>query len=278
MIPTTEWCRKWFRVYNEKYFDNKLPMPNFDIKIERNGHYLGTCSYEYGSYDRTTRKMKSLGPCTIRLSDQYDLEEYYFQRTLIHEMGHYYVNYIMQIYPTNSHGKEFAYALRKAEVDGWKGISNKYAEMPPERTLSTNGQALKDKLDARKEKKLSKPCFIGFIMYKDGHVFGFKTEQKYVPLIEKRYLKDEYYYAPKINGIDWYECDNEQIKLQRSCNTKIMGHSADSVEQFAMDREKYYGELNLTKVGSFRYSNNESRQRMTNRIIENIINSLKEMV
>ena len=264
MIPTIQWCIDNFNTFNKKYFDNKLELPDFKIDITANGNELGSCSYSYGKADSRTRKITSLGKCTITITDQYDTDETFLQAILIHEMGHYYVNSVMGIYPKHAHGNEFTYALHKAEKDGWNEVALRTAKIPQGSTLTDNGQKLADKKERLKNDKISRPCVLGFLIYKDGHVFGFKTDFKYMKKIEERYINDRQWYEPKIIGIDWYETDNDKMKMERSQNAKLSGWNAKSLQDFLNDREKYYGKINLNKISNFRYSN----------IAENIIRQL----
>lgn len=253
MIPNIEWCIKNFNLFNQKYFNNELLLPNFNIAILSNGKELGSCGYTYGKADTRTRIIQSLGKCTITISDQYDVDEHFLQAILIHEMGHYYVNSVMGIYPRHAHGKEFEEALRKAEMDGWNDVTLRTANVPKEAILSSNGQELKNKQEILKSKKLAKPCIIGFLIYKDGHVFAFKTDTKYIPNIEKRYLEDRQWYEGNILGIDWYQTNNEKMKLERSQNAKISGWKANSISDFVNDRKEYYGDIDLNKISEFKY-------------------------
>ena len=105
--------------------------------------------------------------------------------------------------------------------------------------------------------------------------YDLETENE-LRLIEERYINDRQWYEPKIIGIDWYETDNDKMKMERSQNAKLSGWNAKSLQDFLNDREKYYGKINLNKISNFRYSNiaeNIIRQ-LVKETIEKIINML----
>ena len=96
MEVTKEQIRYMFRNYNEKYFDNTLPMP--DIEISNSFKHFGLFTSEIE--DNTT-----VNPC-IRISGQYDYKPTQIRDILIHEMIHYYLTY-NGVEINELHGKEF---------------------------------------------------------------------------------------------------------------------------------------------------------------------------
>lgn len=68
--------------FNEEYFNNELPMPNFAVK-----HSYRTLGYFHCEFDWYGDIVEP----TIEMSDYYDYTESQFRDILIHEMIHYYL-------------------------------------------------------------------------------------------------------------------------------------------------------------------------------------------
>lgn len=96
MEVTEEQIRYMFCNYNEKYFDNILPVPY--IEITNSLKYFGL--FESDIEDNTT-----VNPC-IYISGRYDYKPEQIRDILIHEMIHYYLTY-NGIEINKLHGKEF---------------------------------------------------------------------------------------------------------------------------------------------------------------------------
>ena len=88
--------------YNEAYFDNCLPEPEFEL----------IHSFRYFGYFRSDIEDDTTVNPTIQISDQYDYTEKQFRNILIHEMIHYYLAYT-GIDTDGSHGNEFNKMARK---------------------------------------------------------------------------------------------------------------------------------------------------------------------
>ena len=88
-----------FCLYNEKYFEGKLPIPQFDLL-----HSYRTCGYfQYttgGWFDKTVYDP------IIFMTDYYDFTEQQFVDIMVHEMIHYYLAYTGQDSRCR-HGKKF---------------------------------------------------------------------------------------------------------------------------------------------------------------------------
>ena len=88
-----------FCLYNEKYFESKLPIPQFDLL-----HSYRTCGYfQYttgGWFDKTVYDP------IIFITDYYDFTERQFTDVMVHEMIHYYLAYF-GLDKRCRHGKEF---------------------------------------------------------------------------------------------------------------------------------------------------------------------------
>lgn len=89
-----------FCLYNEKYFDGKLPIPMFDLlhSFRTCGYF--NCDYKQGWFSRTLYNFR------ISMTDYYDFTPKQFEDILVHEMIHYYLAYF-GIDKSLSHGREF---------------------------------------------------------------------------------------------------------------------------------------------------------------------------
>lgn len=107
MIPTIEYLKKYFGIYNVKYFYSILPVPEFELMNTKN--LLG----QYCPPSRGIHK--------IRISKAYEGAEFFFQNTLIHEMIHYYLNFIGDEDKgwARCHGPNFKREALRINKDGW---------------------------------------------------------------------------------------------------------------------------------------------------------------
>ena len=87
---------------NEKYFNNELPTPKFDLM--HTTKYLG-----WFGYRKNKKKNKNKEPLEykiIKMCDCYDFDEKDFIEIMVHEMIHYYIAW-NQIKDNGDHGKMF---------------------------------------------------------------------------------------------------------------------------------------------------------------------------
>ena len=117
MIPNTQWMKEKFSLYNQKYFENRLPVPEF--AVERLNGIWG--AYDLNAqFSRRSRKIVNVrGNGKITLTNARERNEKSVINTLLHEMTHEYVYLVMGIYPMDKHGKEFMSVANKINADGW---------------------------------------------------------------------------------------------------------------------------------------------------------------
>ena len=96
---TTSVMYHWFNEFNDKYFDNELFMPTFQIKQTKT--YLGKA---FGSRNH------------IIISNYLDRTEKEFQNTFIHEMIHLWQ---WKKYRDVNHGYTFKKKAAEINADGW---------------------------------------------------------------------------------------------------------------------------------------------------------------
>ncbi len=89
-----------FCLYNEKYFEGKLPIPMFDLLHSFRTCGFFHCDYEQGWFNKTLYNFR------ISMTDYYDFTPKQFEDILVHEMIHYYLAYF-GIDKSISHGREF---------------------------------------------------------------------------------------------------------------------------------------------------------------------------
>lgn len=107
MIPTIEYLIRYFNIYNARYFNSILPVPAFELMNAK--HHLG----QYLN--------PSIGGHKIRITKAYEGAEVFFQNILIHEMIHYYLNFIGDKDKgwARSHGPNFKREAARINRDGW---------------------------------------------------------------------------------------------------------------------------------------------------------------
>lgn len=107
MTPTIDYLIKYFDIYNVKYFYGKLPRPVFELNnsIQWLGYY----------------RRISVDSRKIVISKAYEGPEVFFQNTLIHEMIHYYLDYIGDVDKgwRHIHGPNFKREATRINQDGW---------------------------------------------------------------------------------------------------------------------------------------------------------------
>lgn len=122
MIPTVPWMKEKFSEFNEKYFENRLPVPEFAV---------GPLNKLWGAYDLVGRFNKGSrkiinahGNGKITLSNTRQRNEKSISNTLLHEMTHEYVCLVLGLYPRDRHGKEFMSMANRINADGWNIASS----------------------------------------------------------------------------------------------------------------------------------------------------------
>jgi len=115
MIPTEQFLKDSFRVFNSRYFSNRLKMPSFVLGTAPGywGRFL--CD---GRYDTLTGKVRSFSNPRIEMTTVYSRAEKSILNTLLHEMIHYYVTSVLRKY-CQFHESEFEEIANTVNRDGW---------------------------------------------------------------------------------------------------------------------------------------------------------------
>lgn len=100
MVANIQNMQLAFNECNEKYFEGKLPFPQFELlhSFRTCGYF--DCDYEQGWFSRTLYNFR------ISMTDYYDFTPRQFEDILVHEMIHYYLAYF-GIDKSLGHGREF---------------------------------------------------------------------------------------------------------------------------------------------------------------------------
>lgn len=100
MVANIQNLQLAFNQCNMKYFEEKLPIPMFDLLHSYRTCGYFNCDYEQGWFSRTLYNFR------ISMTDYYDFTPRQFEDILVHEMIHYYLAYF-GIDKSLSHGREF---------------------------------------------------------------------------------------------------------------------------------------------------------------------------
>lgn len=126
MIPTEQWLRGCFALYNQKYFKNALQTPNF--KVQKPCYVGSTEAFGGYYYDVETvfgRVTSVNSPGTIVMTGSWDRSPKSVSETLLHEMIHMYIYTVMKKFPRNPHNEDFVAYVRYLNGMGWNVPINK---------------------------------------------------------------------------------------------------------------------------------------------------------
>jgi len=115
MIPTISFLEDNFNIFNNKYFSNRLKMPEFILGTQPG--YWGRFNCD-GEYNLFSGKVTSFSNPRIEMTTAYSRAENSVLNTLLHEMIHYYVVDIMRR-NEGTHGRRFERFARLVNRDGW---------------------------------------------------------------------------------------------------------------------------------------------------------------
>ena len=104
MVPTIEWIRKNFAIFNTKYFNSSIPTPRFSVN---------NCPPDlWACYDSATD--------TLSITQKYLRPEKSIKEALLHEMIHMYIIKVKGITPMfGGHGPMFIAKAALINADGW---------------------------------------------------------------------------------------------------------------------------------------------------------------
>lgn len=104
---------EWFSLFNDRYFNGRLPMPVIAVGNSRTR--LGSMSWK-----RKKRQLfKSDDSYVIRVSNYFDMDETHYKNVLLHEMIHLCIVH-RKIRDTSAHGVVFRKMMESINADGWE--------------------------------------------------------------------------------------------------------------------------------------------------------------
>lgn len=119
MIPSEGALKSAFDFYNQKYFDGKLPTPLFDLK-NCPSNMLGYFEPNDLFKNKNGKVIKVGNPCgTLGITTRFSRAKKSILNTLLHEMVHMYVFFIIGWAPIQEHGPLFQKKAAELNADGW---------------------------------------------------------------------------------------------------------------------------------------------------------------
>lgn len=114
MELTECYLHEQFAIFNKRYFGGVLPEPRMAVSHSRTR--MG--QFVYLPHPHVS-DVSAQAPCyCIRVSDYYDMPFVEYQRTLLHEMIHYYIAFT-HAHDTSPHGPLFRQHMKRLNADGW---------------------------------------------------------------------------------------------------------------------------------------------------------------
>jgi len=233
MRPTVDWLKRAFVVYNRQYFDNKLPMPRFEVSnnctytndgVEDDafGYYLPNARYNLA----TRQVTRILDPGTICITTKWSRETNDVIGTLLHEMVHMYVYLVMRIYPYDTHGKEFMSVANKLASDGWDIISNDLKDT--------------DTLDSDNEEKTKNDRILCLISKPNGENYKYwccvcdMNSSNQVYLLANR--------IPGVSSVNFYKCNSKNLEFYKMKPSKLNGFGGMTTKSISDAMANYFNE------------------------------------
>lgn len=191
--------RKLFYEFNSKFFDNKLPYIDLQIKRLKNqcGQYRYDWRRENGNYIEI--------PKCIIISNFYEYPMHDIAETLIHEMIHYYISYF-KIKDNNDHGRVFQKMAKNIHnIDSNYTITTRY-------TGSTSNL------------KITKKCSNKIYYYATFEYHGKKCFTRVSKSFIDKYYKKFYTYFYEIKNFELYTTKNPEMERfeNRSKNLSLI--------------------------------------------------------
>lgn len=236
MLVTVEWIKRNYEKFNKMYFNNELP--NISFKVFRAKHSWGYAAF---NYVYNGRKLISIKPAYISISNYYDSPEEVKQTTLLHEMIHikdyvfhpeHFVRNGRKVsgHSYDPHGWWFKNECEKLNKFGWE--IEKYVT-EEEKKLSTLSVSTKENLKKKKNEALA--CVIS----SEKITYIIKTDINKIQIIKKTIknvgnLNWEKFLAGKIKSVKFYTTTDQKFAEHRSCATKLTGNKmiASSFENY----------------------------------------------
>jgi len=117
MVPTIDAIKQAFDFFNKQYFNGNLPPVKFSYNCPKNelAHYTpGSMKIKMGKVDYW-----GLPAGTLSVTRLYSRDEKDVLTSILHEMVHMYVLYVLRKYPLRPHGADFMAKANELRQFGW---------------------------------------------------------------------------------------------------------------------------------------------------------------
>lgn len=267
MVPDLKWFQNNFRNFNQKYFNNQLPMPKFSYRCPSNmwGCYNADALY---SGNRITKIYSSGELC---LTAQYSRNEKSIQNTLLHEMIHMYIFLVLKKKPMFEHGVEFNRLASIINQDGWK-ISAKN-EMEDDDVFNGGKQIhdIENSEQKSDEKQIATPlstiCIVGFNDDNNNGVIGMRVNKN--DISKSNLIKNSIKGA---KSIDFYNIKSPGFSKEKIKLGTLYGFVAEDVDSLIKNMSEYYGE----DINNFKLINIKMNKKINENIKKIIISENQE--
>lgn len=241
MTVDEAWMRKWYDIFNAKYWDSKLPK-NIAFETNNSSRTWGRASYSFSRKNGWCQ-----GPLfnfKITLSNYNESPENIKKTTLLHEMIHI-ADYVF-------HPEHFVYNGRKVSRRAYDAHGPVFFLKEAER-LKKDGWDIQ-KYVSEEEKSLSQMTShnreilnnrisnaVAAVLVYTNYKFIVKTDMDALNSLLAHI--NEYWSFFQKNGltrIDCYKAHSDWFNSQRSCRTRLRGWRCNSEEEFREKFNKWY--------------------------------------
>lgn len=211
MKPDTGWMKSQFVAFNRRYFQTRLPLPQFRVSNART--FLGNMRWRE---DRIRHKYYDF---KLTMSVYYDLEEKELQNVMLHEMIHYYIAY-HHLKDTSPHGRVFCGIMDKLNACGWDiRISHRHsAANEASSEAPSPGRRLIGVFFVRNEifYAVINPRYVGKIINGLSRVADFKKLEWYIS------SDDDFKKMPIIRSLRGYKINEERLEELKKKMTPVV--------------------------------------------------------
>ena len=250
MIPDLQWVRQNFDFFNQKYFQNRLPIPkfSFDCPGDLWGYYDGDAHALFGE-----RISRVFSPGTIGLTTKYSRSEQSVQNTLIHEMIHMYIIVVLRKLPYEEHNSDFNQIAEFINRDGWNISANN--DMCEDDVLN-QGEEMQDNGNENLQQKqpTSILCIVRCQTNNGNCVLGMKVYENDVR--NSMEIKNSVIGAV---SIAFYMIQSPGFANEKSDLSNLYGFTAANEQDLVQKMASYYGE-NINNFKLSQLQMNESKQ------------------
>lgn len=245
MLVTIDWIKRNYEVFNEKYFNNELPMVNFKISRAKN-------TWGYASY-KIDRVNNTIIPYELKISNYYDSPERIKLNTLLHEMIHIY-DYTKHPHrffnhrkisnrTYDAHGWWFKEQCERINADGWDVATNVQNYEIADSTLSAKSQLAI-------QRKLRDSVIV--VIWGTKNAWMIKTSKSSVTKIFNRIAATNWKWniGSKVSNVTVHSFTDENFASHRNNNSTLRGWRKSISEMQARLKQLNATEIKVTQIKS----------------------------